>query len=150
MTEDRFMRFVSKHPCGCWVWTGAKDAKGYGMFRRMGRTWRAHRLSHAMFKGAVGEHELVRHKCDNPSCVNPDHLETGSPRDNAQDAIKRGRFKFRAAPPGEEHHRAKLTDEAVRDIRTKRMSTRAFAKLYGVSPYTAWAVSAGKAWVHVA
>lgn len=148
--EQRFLRFVDKAPCGCWLWTGAKDAKGYGFFSVKHRPKRAHRLSYSHFNGVIGPDEVVRHKCDTPSCVNPDHLETGTPTENMQDAIERGRFKFRAAPPGEEHHKARLTNDAVRDIRTGRLSTRKFAKLYGVSQYVVWAVTAGRAWRHVA
>lgn len=80
---------------------------------------------------------VVRHKCDNPRCINPEHLELGTVQDNIDDRVKRGRGNN---PAGADSHRAKLTAEEVAQIRAayiprhKLFGGRALAKLYGVAP----------------
>lgn len=78
---------------GCWNWTAGKDRDGYGRFTVPGRgSWlRAHRFSYELFVGAVPEGMQVLHRCDNPSCVRPDHLLLGVQQDNADDMVQKGR-----------------------------------------------------------
>lgn len=74
----------------CWLWTGSKDSYGYGSIYYDGRIWRAHRLSLYM----VTPFDLkldVCHKCDNPGCVNPDHLWAASTQDNMNDMVQKKR-----------------------------------------------------------
>src|SRR5882672_10379584 len=89
-----FWRKVDKRPFGCWVWTAWKNSKGYGNFNIGERKWKAHRLSYTFFYGPIPDGLLVLHRCDNPSCVNPDHLFLGTARDNFQDAISKKRLPF--------------------------------------------------------
>lgn len=84
--EAEFLRYVNKGE-SCWVWTACRNRQGYGHFRG----YFAHRISYALFNGPIRRGVFVRHRCDNPSCVRPDHLELGSRRDNSHDALKRGR-----------------------------------------------------------
>lgn len=93
---ERFWTHVDQRGTDeCWPWTGELNSMGYGRINTYpnGRRVRllAHRLA-AQMAGLVIEGQVVRHKCDNPQCVNPFHLLTGSQADNMQDSIKRGRF----------------------------------------------------------
>jgi hypothetical protein len=76
---------------GCWNYTAYKNDLGYGRLRSNGKQVLAHRLSYESFHGALPKELLVCHKCDNPSCVNPDHLFLGTNTDNIRDSINKGR-----------------------------------------------------------
>lgn len=116
----------------CIEWTGYKNKDGYGRKRLGEKLYLVHRLAYCQHHGIdIGQIDglLVRHKCDNPSCINPEHLETGSQKDNMEDMKSRGRN----VP------RAKLTKEQVLEIRHKYCrgsptnGSVALAKKYGVS-----------------
>lgn len=76
---------------GCWLWKGHVGDDGYGKITRKGRTKRAHRLAYEVWVGPIPEDMLLRHSCDTPLCINPEHLEPGTPKQNTQDMIQRGR-----------------------------------------------------------
>jgi len=79
---------------GCWEWTGCLDKKGYGQFYYKGKHRRAHRVSWALKYGEIPPSELFAcHKCDNPKCVNPDHLFLGTQSDNMKDMSRKGRVR---------------------------------------------------------
>lgn len=78
----------------CHVWGHTKNGSGYGMFPVGGKVFLAHRLAFLLNGGDLG-YPVIMHKCDNPSCVNPDHLCGGTYADNMQDMVKKGR---RASP----------------------------------------------------
>lgn len=81
-------------PRGCWEWSGSRNADGYGIFTatRLGlANARAHRLLYELAVGPIPEGLLLRHSCDNPPCVNPDHLIPGTQDDNMKDMVERGR-----------------------------------------------------------
>ena len=75
---------------GCWVWGRSVTSTGYPQFSALGRHVVGHRWSYEQFVGPIPDDMLVCHKCDVKRCVNPDHLEVGSPRKNTQDAYDRG------------------------------------------------------------
>ncbi|XQA74634.1 HNH endonuclease signature motif containing protein [Xanthomonas sacchari] len=86
-------RSIPVPECGCWLWTGQIGKNGYGRDPIGARQnyMEAHRSSYVAFKGRIAKGLLVRHKCDTPSCVNPDHLLTGTHRDNMLDMWQRNR-----------------------------------------------------------
>lgn len=136
------------NPVGCWIWQGAKS-QGYGYLNWEGRAQRAHRLSYRCFIGPLKPSEVVRHQCDNPSCICPDHILKGSHADNVADKILRGR---QVAPPvrkGESHPMRKLTTKDVRMIRKLKadgwhISYIAFK--FSISEGHTYAILRGKNW----
>jgi hypothetical protein len=96
--DSRFLKNIEK-TLGCWNWTGAVNAYGYGVITvggRIGKQWKAHRYSWVYHNGTIPESDgphgtVVMHKCDNRLCVNPDHLELGSQADNVRDMDNKGR-----------------------------------------------------------
>lgn len=89
---ERFEAKVYAEPsCGCWLWGGSLDGDGYGMFRSKGRVERSHRVAWQLYRGEIPPGICVLHRCDNPTCVNLDHLFLGTKADNAWDRAKKGR-----------------------------------------------------------
>ncbi len=115
--ETRFWQFVQKST-DCWLWTGKLSKSGYGRIVSGGsvtkgaKTLRAHRVSWELAFGSIPDGLQVLHHCDNPRCVRPDHLFLGSHIDNMVDRNAKGHY-----PRGVRHPNAKLTDDAIREIR---------------------------------
>lgn len=93
---ERFWTKVAVQPNGCWLWTSAKNPQGYGSFWKSGTHRLAHRVAYGALKGPIPDGSDVRHDCDNPPCVNPDHLRTGTRSDNMRDCVERGRNPYAA------------------------------------------------------
>ena len=104
-----------------------------------------------------GRAECVRHRCDNPLCVEPEHLTTGTSKENTEDMLRRNRghfsFQENSSFPGEMNGNAKLTEDYVREIRDARAAgekLEPLAKRFGVTKTLISAVCRRKAWAHVA
>jgi hypothetical protein len=91
--SDRFHDYcLTSGPNDCWPWIGKRDRRGYGLIVHLGKQRRAHRVAWMLANGREpSPDEVVRHKCDRPSCVNYLHLMIGSQRDNSHDCWSRGR-----------------------------------------------------------
>lgn len=89
--QDRFEAFYIPEPnSGCYLWLGGYSSRGYGQFWIDGKTVGAHAASYYIHKGDLNG-LFVLHKCDNPSCVNPEHLFLGTHQDNMDDMKSKGR-----------------------------------------------------------
>ena len=93
-TKERLLEKCVPEPnTGCWLWTEYCNEWGYGRLRVNGKKMLAHRASWETFIGPIPDGLRVCHHCDTESCINPDHLFTGTDKDNVHDCIKKGRFK---------------------------------------------------------
>ena len=128
---------------GCWEWTASLARGGYGqMFtsKHDGQQWyRAHRFAYEAFVGSIPEGHVVMHKCDNPKCVNPEHLTTGTQAENLQDRDQKGRGKWNPT---------RRLEHSVQEIAASTLSDRAMARKLGCSSAHVWKVRNQKyAWV---
>jgi hypothetical protein len=117
--RERFEAKASPEPMsGCWLWTD-KPVCGYGRICIDGVPRLAHRISYELHRGAIPAGLNVCHRCDNPICVNPDHLFLGTHADNVADRCRKGRTRQGHVPKrsGENHGKAKLTWAKVDEIR---------------------------------
>jgi len=138
-------RFHSKYRVnesnGCWEWH-ASLVHGYGCIGFRGKIWRAHRMSWTLHHGEIPEGLCVCHKCDNPKCVNPEHLFLGTKKDNRDDMVRKGRARF-ASQSGEANGMARLTDEQVHEIKTSSCGPVELSRKYGVHYRHIWAIRKG-------
>lgn len=117
--------YIPEPNSGCWLWTGTVNDEGYGLIKVRGRIIRAHRAAYEDLVGPIPAGKLVCHKCDVRSCINPDHLFTGTVADNARDMGRKGR-----------QHLSRLTAANVLEIRASDLSAATLAKAFGVHPVT--------------
>lgn len=122
MSQARFWTHVDvithSNSSQCWEWKGGKLPNGYGMANGV----LAHRFVASQFGDIEGK--VVRHICDNPSCVRPDHLEIGTQKENLDDMSNKGRRS------------SKVNPKIVKDIRTKFLTREEYARKYGISECT--------------
>jgi hypothetical protein len=159
-------RFVVDKKTGCWKWTAGtnkrSDGKRRGVFAmpRMGRRPQvATRCSWQLYRGPITENAHVLHTCDNPHCVNPEHLYLGTHADNMRDMISRKRHwsvndpvrvrahcAAMASHTGETNGSAKLTWPDIDKIRANSSPNKVVAKEYSVHPSLIWMIRTGKIW----
>lgn len=150
----RFMSNVDSSPGKgeCWPWTAGKSQCGYGRFnvpkREGGYSYvGATRVMMFLTHGAFDKDLVVRHKCDNPPCINPDHLELGTRFDNARDMTDRQRQSR-----GETHPKTAVTERIVREIRRRGLEGEAFtviARDMGLNVNTVYGIAKGRTWKHI-
>lgn len=137
---------------GCHEWAGSRNPKGYGDAWDGVTMVKAHRLSYQTFVGEIPEGLFVLHRCDNPSCINPDHLFLGTHAENMADMRAKGRSVSDKRPRGENNVLAKLTEEAVRQIKqclAEGQRNVDLAREFGVKPDTISNIKRGLSWAHV-
>lgn len=143
------MKYVSPEAIsGCWLWTGSVDKNGYGYFKVKNKTHKAHRISYSLFNGNFTD-EWVLHRCDNPSCVNPQHLFLGTALTNNLDMIAKGRAYYPGcSQPNELNPNVKLSKENVEFIRReyRRGMYKKFAEQFGVCVQTIGRIVRGDNW----
>ena len=137
---------------GCWNWTGSFRKDGYGKLivgsklDGTRRTVTASRASYETFVGPIPTGMVVCHKCDNPRCVNPEHLFVGTWKDNYDDMVRKGRQK---TAKGSHVASSKLTEATVRRIRKSKKDPQTLADRYGVHVSTIRHILSGASWKHV-
>lgn len=144
------MRVGSATSTGCKEWTGSRNKVGWhGQWRNeAGQIELTHRAAWRMFVGEIPKDLCVLHKCDNPACVNPEHLFLGTQADNANDMWTKGRARP-GTSKGEKHGMSKINAEIVREIRSSTESGVALAKKFGITPTTVCDVRKHRIWNHV-
>ena len=153
---DRFWEKVRRTD-GCWEWTGSTSPNGYGKLSLGGHGGRlavASRFSYELHYGLIPEGKHVCHHCDNRLCVRPDHLFTGTRKENMQDMGRKGRASATLYPElrrGSANGRAILNEGQVREIRglIGTASHREIGYRYGVGSWVIKFIQAGKTWKHV-
>jgi hypothetical protein len=143
--EERFWSKVNKTNT-CWNWTGYLDKGGYGSFWLDGKNRRAHRVSFEQHFGWTNEQLVIMHKCDNPSCVRPDHLILSTQKNNIEDKV----YKDRQAK-GSKVGTSKLSESDIIEIKNliKTLSYGKIAKKYNVDRSLIYLISKEKAWKHI-
>lgn len=136
----------------CWTWVGSVHDEGYGYLVVDGKWTGAHRFSYQHFNGPIPDGLLVCHHCDNPICVNPEHLFLGTDGDNSRDKMEKGRA---TGMKGSDNPKAKLTDEQVEEIKRiyqkghRVYGINALARRYGVSTFPIACIVNETGWKHL-
>lgn len=142
----RFWNKVERHGTGCWEWTANRHRRGYGRFHACvnpdgsNRQVLSHRFSWELTNGPIPDGMCVLHRCDNPPCVNPDHLFLGTQGDNITDMVSKQR------------NRSKLSIDQIPTIRSylsQGCTSLDIALLLGCHPTTISRIATGKSWSHV-
>jgi hypothetical protein len=134
--RERFEALFVRDPNECWRWIG--KVRVYGMMTVNRVSVGAHRVSWELHRGPIPAGLRVLHRCDSPTCVNPEHLFLGTNADNMIDMILKGRGK-----------KAKLTADDVRAIRADPRGCKKLARVYGVHPTQIIRIRSGETWAFV-
>lgn len=144
----RFFSKVNVQPSmeNCWEWIAPSIGghMGYGSFSVGPKRIYAHRFAYEYFHGPIPDGLIIRHRCDNPACVNPWHLETGTHHDNVLDRVIRQR-----SSRGSHNGRAKLTEDQVLDIFHDPRPATHIAEDYGIDHTSVRNIKNGKNWAHL-
>lgn len=151
--EEIFWNHIDvKTPNDCWNWKMKKDRNGYGrthlFYPNIYKKTGAHQISWLLSGNSIEQGQLIRHKCNNPSCCNPTHLDVGSPKDNAMDCVNSERTL-----KGSKNPSSKLTEKDVKKIKEtlalgKKLGA-ILSKEYGVSKVVISNIKNNKTWRHV-
>ena len=143
-------KYIPEPNSGCWIWMGCTNKDGYGRFNLLGKLVGAHRFSLMIYKEQENKNLCVCHTCDNPYCVNPDHLFFATHAENMKDKKSKGRVGFNPNK-GEEHYNSKLSIFDVQGVRLcslKGYPNAKIARMYGVCTETIRNIIRGVTWKH--
>ena len=149
MNKRQQIKSITYNHNNCIELPGYKDPKGYDrVFIKGGKTHGAHRYSYEYHIGPIPTGMFVCHKCDNPPCINPNHLFLGTNQDNVNDKVIKNR-----QGKGEQISSSKLTEDQVREIRAKHIfrvyTYQMLADEYNVSSDTIQKIVKRKLWRHL-
>jgi len=134
---------------GCHIWTGGTNKRGYGVISLGGQlAGMAHRAAWEVRNGAIPDGMHVLHRCDTPSCVNPDHLFLGTNRDNINDKVAKGRAKLgnKVDRRGIKNPACILSEDLVREIRRSTGTYKAISARLSISFGTVASIKTGRSW----
>jgi hypothetical protein len=147
--EERFMsKVLVDEKTNCWNWNGTlRD--GYGRFKANKKIMNASRFSFEYYNEKILDGNVIMHICDNPKCVNPEHLKQGTHKDNAADKVSKNRHVY-----GEKAWQHKLTEKQVIEIKQKLKNpyigiNNDLANFYSVNHRTISDIKLGKRWSHI-
>lgn len=150
--KGRFFKHIER-TADCWIWKAAKNEHGYGIFRIYPKNYLAHRFVYMLVYGDIPQTLFVLHKCDNPSCVNPNHLFLGTQKDNMVDCKQKGRVKTVGHLfYGEDHYNSKLKESEIwlifRVANLTKFPHHKMAKMFRVNTTTIQRIIYKKTWNH--
>ncbi|MEG4286266.1 HNH endonuclease signature motif containing protein [Microcoleus sp. A006_D1] len=134
----------------CWLTDLPNNGHGYCKISVNGKTKYAHRIAYEVYKGKIPENMQVCHSCDIPGCINPSHLFIGTQQENLIDCINKGRSN---KPKGENHHKAKLNESNVRQIKSllveSNLTLKQIAEIFDVGIGAISDIKKNKTWKHI-
>jgi hypothetical protein len=160
--EREFWKKYEVKENGCWEWTALRSKLGYGrvclwLGSKKHKYTSAHRVAWQLKNGEIPDGLFVCHSCDNPPCMNPSHLFLGTPKDNAQDSVRKGRLHFgntngawtqpEKRPRGEDNGRHRYKDETLKSFLRDYLAgtaVRPLARKYGITYSHAYRIANGE------
>ena len=142
---------VPFQPSDCWEWKGGRDKGGYGKLKLAGVWYKSHRIAYFLFDPTFDQSLLICHQCDNPSCVNPNHLFVGTSADNMRDMKEKGRDCGNKIRGGSLNPGAKLSEKDVIEIRSMYPGTTQIeiAKKFGIHQATVSEIIRKVSWTQI-
>jgi hypothetical protein len=150
---DRLERWSIPEPnSGCTLWLGAACKHGYGRIQVPGRGPKlAHRIAYEVKNGPIPEGLKLLHKCDNPGCINPDHLQPGTQAENVADMMAKGRENRDPRPyhQGTKNPNSYITEDLVRNVLLSDLPQKAAAYHFGIAGSWVQRIRAREVWKHI-
>ncbi len=147
LTKELIEKRIKVMPSGCWEWQGTVLDRGYGQIRINYKRYPAHRISMHIYRNFDLSSDLfICHRCDNPPCVNPDHLFPGTHAENCKDSVAKGRW---VNNQGSRHGMAKIDEDDVLLIRTLRelnWPNRSIGEVFEITQSCVSAITLNRSW----